>query len=318
MKIRIIHLQKIFLLLAAIVLGAGCIKEDLEDCKTPTTLHFTYLADGNQNVLPHYIHKIDLYVFDSSNRLVEKFTYGQDELADQTKGHTFRLKKGKHTLVAVGNAYNRTRMVNMDQADFGRMYLQHPDWNSGLDITDGHDDNYLGKLEIDVPEFDGTGIEHTVQLFSTHINVSVEIKGLAHLAPAATRAAPGVKLSFEKANAQTNVLNQVSTTSKEICQPALVYDAEKQLYHTEGLSLFRIDKEGLLEKTLCEHVLILTDLAGKELYRSNIYEYILSHPEHIDVTKQEALLPIEIEFTAVGVEIKVPGWVIVDGQPEWN
>ena len=318
MKIRIIHVQKIFLLLATVVLSAGCIKENLEDFKIPTTLHFTYLADGNDNVLPDYIHKIDLYVFDSNNQLVEKFSYGQDELTDQTKGHPFRLKKGKQTLVAVGNAYDRTEIVNMEQADFGTMYLQHPDWNDRQAMTDGHDDNYLGKLEIEVPEFDGTGIEHTVRLFSAHITVSVEVRGLGHLASAATKAAPGVSLRFEKANAQTSLLNRVPADSKETCRPALVYDAEKQLYHTDGLSLFRMDKEGKLEKQLCEHVLILTDQAGEELYRGNIYEYIQSNPQHIDVTKQEALLPIEIEFTAVGVEVKVPGWVIVDGEPEWN
>ena len=69
----------------------------------------------------------------------------------------------------------------------------------------------------------------------------------------------------------------------------------------------------------CQHTLVLTDKAtGEELIRGNIYDYLLRYEEEIDVTRQEADLPISIVFNNVDVSIELPDWVIVDGKPEWN
>lgn len=54
------------------------------------------------------------------------------------------------------------------------------------------------------------------------------------------------------------------------------------------------------------------------MVRGNIYNYLQLHEEEIDLTKQEATLPIAINFHDVNVDITLPDWVIVDGKPEWN
>mgnify|MGYP000886893453 FL=1 len=99
----------------------------------------------------------------------------------------------------------------------------------------------------------------------------------------------------------------------------MIYDSENQCYRTQNLALFRMDSNGELSSDCCEHILVLTDKnTGQELIRGNIYNYLVRNADAIDVTKQEAELPIAIEFNGVNAEIKLPDWVIVDGKPEWN
>ena len=310
------HLQKILLLLV-VVLATSCIKENLDDCETPVTIYFQYKADGNENVLPNYINKIDLYVFDETNSIISTEQYGQDELTDRTKGHVFRLKSGKYKLVAVGNAYDKTKVVHTDTQDYTKIFLQHPNWETEKKVN-GHDDNYLGQQEIEIPEYKGNEQETIVQLYSSHIEVDVEIIGLTNHPGAVIDGKPAVKLRIEQSNAQTDFNNDINQEVKGTCYPELVYDASKGIIHTNDLKLFRMDHDGHLSEDCCSHILILTDTEGNELVRGNIYDYIQRYKENIDVTKQEAILPISIEFTSVGVDINLPKWVIVDGEPDWN
>lgn len=79
------------------------------------------------------------------------------------------------------------------------------------------------------------------------------------------------------------------------------------------------DYHGHVDEKCCEHQLVLVDnTTGEELVRGNIYNYLKYYEDEIDITKQEATLPIAINFNSVGVDITLPDWVIVDGKPEWN
>lgn len=54
------------------------------------------------------------------------------------------------------------------------------------------------------------------------------------------------------------------------------------------------------------------------MVRGNIYNYIKLHEDDFDLTKQEATLPIAINFTETMVEIKLPAWYVEDVEPGWN
>ena len=58
----------------------------------------------------------------------------------------------------------------------------------------------------------------------------------------------------------------------------------------------------------------LMNAEGKVVAEKDIDEYIREN--EIDITKAEATLRIGIEFTHLGVEIKLPEWEIVDVTPE--
>lgn len=307
--------------LFAAVLTTSCIKEDLDDCDN-VTIYFQYFADGDTDVLHQYMSKVDLYVFDENGHILDVSLYHQDELTKKGTVPSFRLQPGhRYKVVAVGNAYDHTEVVNhATETDFANIYLQDPAWSNPEIPVTNHDYNYLGQQEFMMPNQEGVMYRDTVTLYSAHIKVDVEIHGLP--APDASRQDAGIpyQLSFENSNAQTSFKNEINLDQKGTIYPDLVYDNENQCYRTQNLALFRMDNEiGELHPDYCEHELVLVDKStNQELVRSNLYDYLVRNADVIDVTKQEANLPISIEFHGVNAEIKLPDWVIVNGKPDWN
>lgn len=314
-------IRYILMMLFAAVLTTSCIKEDLDDCDN-VTIYFQYLADGDKDVLHQYMSKVDLYVFDENGHMLGVGSYNQDELTNFEAVPSFRLKAGqRYKVVAVGNAYDHTEVVNhTTETDFANIYLQDSAWSDPEVPVTNHDYNYLGQQEFVMPSQEGVMYRDTVTLYSAHIKVDVEIHGLP--APDASRQDAGIsyQLSFEHSNAQTSFENEINLDQKGTIYPDLVYDSENQCYRTQNLALFRLDDEtGELNADYCEHELVLVDKnTNQELLRGNLYNYLVRNADAIDVTKQEAELPISIEFHGVDVEIKLPDWIIVDGQPDWN
>lgn len=314
------YLQRIILMLFVLVLTNSCIKEDFDDCNN-VTIYFQYLADGDKDVLYQYMSKVDLYVFDENGHILGVGSYNQDELTKFEAVPSFKLKPGhRYKVVAVGNPYDHTEVVNYaTENDFGNIYLQDPAWSDpNMDVTN-HDYNYLGQQEFVMPEQEGVMYRDTVTLYSSHIKVDVEIHGLP--APDASRQNVGVpyQLSFENSNAQTSFTNEVNLGEKGTIYPELIYDNENKCYRTQDFALFRMDSNGELHAEYCEHILVLVDkVTGRELFRGNLYNYLVGNKEVIDVTKQEAFLPISLVFNDLNVTIKVPDWYIQDTTPGWE
>lgn len=308
------NISTILLLLAVVVLTGSCINDDFDDCKN-VTIYFEYKADGDTDVLTEYISKMDLYVFDERGQLRGVGTYNQDEL-NKKATPSFRLTPGKYNVVAVGNMYDKTEVVNLTENDFDNIFIQHPSWGDKSGFVNGHDANYMGQKYIEVTTYEVHQYE-TVELFSSHVDVDIELTGFP--APEIEGEIP-YTLRIEKSNAQTSFNNQINDNEKGTCYPELVYDAESGIYHTVNLNLFRMDHEGHLDEGCCEHTLVLTDKYGNEIVRGSIYDYLNRHEDDIDVTKQEAYLPISIKYRGMGldVEITIPDWIIVDGEPEWK
>ena len=155
----------------------------------------------------------------------------------------------------------------------------------------------------------------TVTLYSSHVDVDIEITGLP--APQ-TRGELPLSVRIENSNAQTSFNNEINLDEKGTCYPELIYDEARGCYRTDDLALFRMDHNGHLDTDCCEHELVLTDSEGNELIRGSIYNFIKRNEEYIDVTKQEAYLPIEINFNPTEVTIKLPSWYVEDIEPGWQ
>ncbi len=305
------------LLLAAMMTATGCIKEDLDDCRN-VAIDFRYVADGQENVLRQYIGKIDLYVFDGNNRLVDVVAYDASMLDNPSEEPLFRLAEGSYHLVAVANDGDNTAVAHTDAGAFESMYIQHPAYEGEGTIAT-HDHNYLGMADIHVPgqlEY----VHETVEMHSAHINVDIEIHGL----PAPTKAAEGYVLSIENANMQTGFNNAVRPEATGTVTPALVYDDAAGVYRTDGLALFRMDSGGTLDAALCRHQMVLDDANGREVARFPLYEYITANGLAAEAVKQEAYLPVSLtvstapEGDAVSVTIEVPSWYVEEVLPGWR
>ena len=79
-----------------------------------------------------------------------------------------------------------------------------------------------------------------------------------------------------------------------------------------------MDSEGSVIESLCHHQVQLEDRDGNVLVSFPLSDYLKDNAKYIDVTKQEAFLPISIKFTPVSVTIEVPSWYIEDIDPEWS
>lgn len=308
--------------LLVLVLPSSCIKEDVDDCDN-VTIYFQYLADGDTDVLYQYMKKIDLYVFDEDGQLRGINHYNEDELKNFSEKSSFKLIPGqRYKVVAVGNAYERTEVVNLTtRSRFDEIYLQHPSWGSEEEV-DGHDHNYIGQKEFFIPNGEFIVYRDTVTLHSAHVNVEVEINGLP--APENGRAGEDMpyKLMFEHSNAQTDFEGNVNAAdeAKGTCYPNLIYDYERNCYRTDDLCLFRMNNpEGDIHESYCGHELVLVNTqTGEEMIRSDVYNYIKAHEDDFDLTLEEATLPISINFTETTVEIKLPQWYVEDIEPGWN
>lgn len=308
--------------LLVLVLPSSCIKEDFDDCDN-VTIYFQYLADGDTDVLYQYMKKIDLYVFDEGGHIMGVGHYNEDDLKTFSVKPSFKLTPGqRYKVVAVGNAYERTEVVNLTtRSGLDEVYLQHPSWGSEEEV-DGHDHNYIGQKEFFIPNGEFIVYRDTVTLHSAHVNVEVEINGLP--APENGRAGEDMpyKLMFEQSNAQTDFEGNVNAAdeAKGTCYPNLIYDYERNCYRTDDLCLFRMNNpEGNIHESYCGHELVLVNTqTGEEMIRGDVYNYIKAHEDDFDLTLEEATLPISINFTETTVEIKLPQWYIEDIKPGWN
>lgn len=302
--------------LLVFVLPSSCVKQDLDDCDN-ITIYFRYLADGDTDVLDQYISKIDLYVFDENGHIMDVGHYTQDELKNFDAVPSFRLQYGKrYTVVAVGNAYDNTEVDNLEAGRLSEIYLQSPFRNDESTNVVNHDENYIGRQEFVMPIQEGIVYRDTVTLYSSHVDTEVEIYGLP--APQ-NRTDMSYELIFENSNEQISFENKINVEEKGSIYPELFYDAERGCYHTSDLALFRLDNERGVDETTCAHELVLKDKnTGVELVRGNILNYLNRYQENIDVTKQEALLPISIVFDRVGVSIRLPEWYVEDIEPDWQ
>ena len=322
------HWKNIVLpLLLVPVLVTGCIKDDFDDCDN-IAIYFRYLADGDEDVLYRYMDKVDLYVFDESGHILGSGSYNQEELSHFAAMPSFKLTPGRrYQVVAVGNAYDATEVVNLEATSFDDIFIQSPLWDgSGPEVVTTHDDNYLGQKVFQMPAGEFVVYRDTVTLYSAHIDTDIRITGL----PAPTEAAAllgvhtkaegdlPIRLYIENSNAQTSFNNEINEGETGTIVPDLAWDADEQCYRTHDLALFRMDTDGKLDPALCRHRVVLEDAEGRELVSGELYDYLLRNQDKIDVTRQEAYLPIEINFTPTNVVIKLPQWIVEDVQPGWQ
>ena len=305
----------VWIMLLVPVLVTGCIKDDMDDCKN-VTIYFQYLADGDKDVLYQYMSKVQLYVFDEGGHILGVGTYNQDQLSSYTAIPSFKLTPGKrYKVVAIGNAYDHTQVVNLTSStSFDNIYIQSPYWGVP-DPVINHDDNYMGQQEFVMPEGNFVVYRDTVTLYSSHVDVDIEITGLP--APQ-TRGELPISVRIENSNAQTSFNNEINLDEKGTCYPELIYDEARGCYRTDDLALFRMDHNGQLDPDFCEHELVVADAEGNELIRGSVYNFVTRNREYVDITKQEAYLPIEINFIETNVTIKLPSWYVEDIEPGWQ
>ena len=295
------------------MLMGGCIRDNTDHCNN-VIVNFSYTADDGQEHLTEYMGSIDLYVFDESGNHVMTVGYGSGDLHTSGGAASLRLPEGRYALYAVGNPLDRTLVFGLGTGDPERIFIASPE-SAGGGTVHGQDHNYLGSASLEISDSRYTS-RSMVRMYSAHINVSIEVTGL--YARLGTRAAGDYTLSISGSNSKVDFNNRVAYGELHECYPEMEYDAETGKWLSRNLALFRMDNGEDIEEALCNHVLKMTDGDGNVVIEKSILEYLAENAGKIDLTRQEALLPIEVNFSEVAVTVTPPQWYLEDVTTEWE
>ena len=291
--------------LVSFVLLASCIKENYDDCER-CTLTFSYMGDGTHDIFPQQITCVSLYVFDKNDNLVTTKRIEQNELKS-FQGTKLNLHPGTYQVVGVGNDNNLTEIYDTSANDLSKTVFRHPNAPDGL--VEGNDSLYLGKKSITIPS--DYWYEDDVPFDSSHLKVSYTVKGYAQTTATAlaTRADGALELRVHNLLPQTDFNNRVHGM-KMTYDPELVFQPNGSNYHSY-FNIMRHAKDCDVEFELVKKS------TGEVLHTLMLKDFLARYPQ-IDVTKQEVLIPIVVEFRNAGITVTIPDWMIHDVTPDYE
>ncbi|MBE6219977.1 MAG: hypothetical protein E7126_08090 [Rikenellaceae bacterium] len=300
--------------LVSFVLLASCIKENMDGCDR--CIVFEYYADGETDVFPNHITSVSLYVFDNENQLVEPSRLGgknpirleQNDLKRE-QGITLPLNHGVYRLVGVGNDYEKTEVYNANCGEMPNITFRHPDCLNRE--VEGNDSLYLGSKLIEIDENE-VYFKDVVRFYSSHLKVSYTVEGYVP-EEGETRANDGYfDLRVRNLKSQTafdQAHDKNLAEGKEVnYMPELKLNPENG-NHEAYFHIMRHPAD-------CDVVFDLYKAGTDEVIHTlNLKDFLATYSEVIDVTKQEVLIPIQVEFKNIGVEVTIPNWIVEDLKP---
>lgn len=277
----------------------GCIKEDMSDCPGNCLLSFSYVGDGTTQIFQDKIHKVDMYVFDSNGTLLSSHPVSEADV--KRKATELNLPIGDYQIVTVGNTYHtevtgKDKLATAQFCDEGCL--------KGARVT-GNDSLYYAFKKVSILG-DAEDIQETMNFASSHYKVYVEVIGTGPTEMPDSHASVWPTLVMSGLPSMTDFSNKA-------CGDIVTYYPETENNAEKHTMLARFN---IMRHTNSENVVLdLIDADGENLASVNLAQFLANNPS-IDLTKQEALIPIRIEFKSVGAVITVPEWYIVDVKPE--
>lgn len=281
---------------------SGCIWEDRSDCTCDVILSFIYTGDGDTDIFPEKIGKVNMYVYSADGYSLEG-EYSFDAAAlNETQGAHLYLRPGNYRIVCWGNAMESTHVHSV----YGEAKVGEPAWFRSPEAFTGTDSLYFSDLEVSVPET-LQDVSGTCEFESSHIDMYVKLKGFrGAIGPSGEE----VRISFRHTDvpAYTDFSN---TPADEKCEvtPALSEDPEDEDSYILEYNVLRFGEDE-------RNSIVLTDNAGgSELYSLSIPEFIDRFGLEVD-SRQEAIVPILITLGPTGVTVEE--WNIKDVTPGFD
>ena len=162
----------LILLGTAFCLLTGCIREDRSDCSCDVFLDFLYTGDGQTDIFPDKIDKVNMYVYSAADRsLAGEYELDKAALTEHQGIHLY-LRPGNYRIVCWGNAADRTHIHKV----YDEAKVAEPVWFKSDEFFTGNDELYFSELEISVPET-LRDVEGTCNFECSHIDMYVQLKG---------------------------------------------------------------------------------------------------------------------------------------------
>lgn len=306
MKFRFLALS----LMLAGLFSTSCLKEDHSDCYNTYKLILSYYGDGDTEIFPQKINRVEMYVFDESDACVSSGVLPAADVASRTTTLP-PLAPGDYRIVCVGNTYD-TGLENLSSGDYSKILFAANDYMEGKTVK-GNDSLYYASLHQTILPFDARVYESTdtIRFASSHYDILVEVVN----APANVGKHP--KIELVGVSPQTDFENVAKGQATDYVMET-VYD---------GINITTAVNNIMRHKNHEEVWLRVTGEDGQQVAMINFAEHIEAHKEYIDPSKHECLIPFRIEFGTPGypledgvcldVTITVPQWFVEKVTPEF-
>ena len=293
---RLMKLRNLFMsLLMVCGISASCIKDDNSDCYNIYRLALSYLGDENSEIFPEKIDRVDMYVFDGNGNCITSTRLSDAEVKAQLTTLP-PLDEGTYRIVCVGNAYD-TKVENIDAKDLSRTSFAAADYINGETVS-GNDPLYWSAIDYTIaPYNEYKQIEtRTTYFAASHYDISVEVVGV-----------PAVKAGAYPVVVLEGVTPKTDFNNRAFGEPTRYV---METTHDGAMTLKGINN--IMRHTNHEDVWVRVYTAdmGAVLAEVNFAKFLADNRAFIDVTKNEVLIPFQINFKSANVTVTLPDWYI--------
>ena len=295
----------LILLGAAFCLLTGCIREDRSDCSCDVFLDFLYTGDGQTDIFPDKIDKVNMYVYSAADRsLAGEYELDKAALTEHQGIHLY-LRPGNYRIVCWGNAADRTHIHKV----YDEAKVAEPVWFKSDDFFTGNDELYFSELEISVPET-LRDVEGTCNFECSHIDMYVQLKGFKGAIGSDGQKAD-IVVAHTGLPAYTDFFNVPAQNEKCEVIPEIHDDPDNEDSYILKYHVLRFSEQ---EETAID----IRDLEGNSILDEgpiSVTDFIRNYGVEIDGV-QEASVAIKLTLGPIGVE--VADWNIVDVKPGFD
>lgn len=165
------------------LLGGGltsCIREDLDDCFSTNKLVLSYKGDGDKEIFPDKICRVEMYVFNAENQCVNSSVLPEDQVKSRT-ALLPPLEAGEYRIICLGNTHH-TKVDRLDAGDYRQMLFAAEDYLAGNTVS-GNDSLYYASTPYTVQKFTGREEDQVkvIEFASSHYDLLVEVAGVPEM-----------------------------------------------------------------------------------------------------------------------------------------
>lgn len=317
------YIKKINILLL-LVLITGCLADDYKDCDR-LYLHFSYLADENREVFNRHIEKVDIYVFDSEQRIVlGPLPVNTNDIKKQ--GVNIPIESpGNYEIVCIGNAHPNNTQIDTEgslatratHAFEGMYFGSISSYPTGI-VEGGIDSLYYSSVRVNIPENKYYRyVKDTAFFKSSHYKVSVEVlkMPIKEITPEETR--PLSEIYLGNLPPYLTFLNTPCDVTASY-HPVSIYSSNEKKLSTEIFHIARHNRDcGACVDLLYEDGTAMCSFDLEKIIEQHNANYPNEPEKRIDLNMQEVYIPIQIIIDNP-IVVKVADWYIKDIKPGFH
>lgn len=287
----------IFFMLLTACLFAGCIKDDLSDCRRSFTLLFRYSGDGTKDIFPEKVTKVHLYVYDTEDQVIVRSVELDRAALQQKQGVRFDdLEPGSYLAVCWGNVYESSIVRKAEQ--FGAGTVAAPEYHDGTSV-DTNDELYFGKKTFTITNA-WTDQQEVCDFQCAHIDMKVRLEGFEnYVLPGQTRASDNIPVVLRLVNLPGYCdFSGKPLDEQTLYEPLLAADAEVAAAYESTFYTLRYTDDSSAQ-------LQLINPATKEpFYTLSLAQFLADNNLSVE-DEQEESVEILIRLNDDGVSISV-------------